>query len=601
MSSPVLDAALGYAELGWPVFKLKGKRPAARSNGFKDATTDRHRIGAMFRRSPRANLGIATGAAGLAVLDVDPRHSGDESLQALEQAHEPIPQTVRARTGGGGEHIFFKNPGDIGSSAGRLGPGLDVRGNGGYVVAPPSTHESGNRYEWINPPDEFEVAEAPAWLLALCNEANAEQASDWEPSGRKPSSAILTLLRDGDWPIGEQRSIMLRVTRALLDEGRSTEDVVGQVFDALERSDQEQQEPWTRVDVEKLVADLAASDPPSLRLKEKSKGGVAARLEMRSLRDAEAVAAEPIDWIVPGLIAAGEKIVIAGPPKSFKTWLALSLCRAVALGEAVLGEEAWKASEPQPVIYVQEEGNPQRWAERLVSTFDGKNSAPFYYAHRPGFSLLKGEHLEELSAQAIELGARLIILDPYQRVTPGVKENDASDSGPAWDAIHELARSTGAAVVVVHHSRKDTGPTMDAIRGTSRIAGEVDLMAVLKKVGNARLEMYLDGRDLVRPMEEDGNLEISYDPERPHEMRVAGRLRTKGAANATLPAVISALTDAHDPLSTSEVVKQVKDRLGESRSRQRVTSQLDALVDEGKVEKVAGPKGKTTRWRWIAE
>ena len=148
-------------------------------------------------------------------------------------------------------------------------------------------------------------------------------------------------------------------------------------------------------------------------------------------------------------------------------------------------------------------------------TFDGSNSAPFYYAHRPGLSLLNGEHLEELSAQVIERRARLILLDPYQRVTPGVKENDASDSGPAWDAIHELARSTGAAVVVVHHSRKDTGPTMDAIRGTSRIAGEVDLMAVLKKVSDGRLEMYLDGRDLVRPTDYDGNLEVAYDRSSP--------------------------------------------------------------------------------------
>ena len=598
MSPPLLDAALSYAELGWPVVKLNGKRPAA-SNGFKDATTDPHRIRATFRGSRRANLGIATGEANLLVLDVDPRHGGDESLRALEQVNGPLPQTVRARTGGGGEHIFFKNPGDVGSSAGRLAHGLDVRGNGGYVVAPPSVHKSGKRYSWINSPDDFEVVNPPAWLLALCVKGVTERDSEWEPSGREPSSEVLALLKDGDWPMGEQRECALRVTRALLNEGRSTEDIVDQVFDALERSNQEPQEPWTHVDVEKLVADLAASDPPSLRLEEKSKGGAAARFEMRSLRDAEAVAAKPIDWIVPDLVAAGEKIVIAGPPKSFKTWFALHLGRAVALGEAVLGEESWKASGPQPVIYVQEEGNPQRWAKRLVSTFDGSNSAPFYYAHRPGLSLLNGEHLEELSAQVIERRARLILLDPYQRVTPGVKENDASDSGPAWDAIHELARSTGAAVVVVHHSRKDTGPTMDAIRGTSRIAGEVDLMAVLKKVSDGRLEMYLDGRDLVRPTDYDGNLEIAYDPEQPHDMRVAGSLRVKGVANTTLPVITSALADADEPLSTSEIKKRVEDQMGGKRSRQRIASLLDVLAGEGKVEKAATSRGKATFWRWI--
>ena len=340
MSPPLLDAALSYAELGWPVVKLNGKRPAA-SNGFKDATTDPRRIRATFRGSRRANLGIATGEANLLVLDVDPRHGGDESLRALEQVNGPLPQTVRARTGGGGEHIFFKNPGDVGSSAGRLAHGLDVRGNGGYVVAPPSVHKSGKRYSWINPPDDFEVVNPPAWLLALCVKGVTERDSEWEPSGREPSTEVLALLKDGDWPMGEQRECALRVARPV-NEGRSTEDIVDQVFDAW-TLDQELQEPWTHVDVERLVADLAASDPPSLRLEEKSKGGTAARFEMRSLRDAEAVAAKPIDWIVPDLVAAGEKIVVAGPPKSFKTWFALHLGRAVALGEAVLGEESWKA------------------------------------------------------------------------------------------------------------------------------------------------------------------------------------------------------------------------------------------------------------------
>lgn len=598
MSPPLLDAALGYAELGWTVFKLNGKRPAT-SNGFKDATADPHRIRATFRGSRRANLGIATGEAKLLIVDVDPRHGGDESLRALEQENGALPQTVRARTGGGGEHIYFKNPGDVGSSAGRLGRGLDVRGNGGYVVAPPSVHKSGRRYSWINPPGDFEVADPPAWLLTLCVKGVTERDSEWEPSGREPSPEVLALLEDGDWAIGEQRECALRVTRALLNEGRGTEDIVDQVFDALERSNQEPSEPWTRGDVEKLVADLAGSDPPSLRLKEQSKGDAAARFEMRSLRDAKVVAAKPIDWVVPDLVAAGEKIVIAGPPKSFKTWFALHLCRAVALGEAVLGEEAWKASGPQSVIYVQEEGNPQRWAKRLVSTFDDDDSAPFYYVHRPGLSLLNNEHLEELSTQAIERHARLILLDPYQRVTPGVKENDASDSGPAWDAIHELARSTGAAVVVVHHSRKDTGPTMDAIRGTSRIAGEVDLMAILKKVSDGRLEMFLDGRDLVRPADYDGNLEVVYDPEQPHDMRVGGSLRVKGAANTTLPAIIDALKDADGPLSTSEVKERVEGELGEKRSRQRIASLLDVLVGEGKVEKAAASKGKATFWRWV--
>jgi hypothetical protein len=96
------------------------------------------------------------------VLDVDRGGGGPESLAALEREHGPAPETARARTGGGGAHLFFGYPPgreEVPNSAGVLGPGLDVRGEGGYVVVPPS--RTRGAYGWV---DGSPPAEA-AWLL----------------------------------------------------------------------------------------------------------------------------------------------------------------------------------------------------------------------------------------------------------------------------------------------------------------------------------------------------------------------------------------------------------------------------------------------------
>jgi hypothetical protein len=164
----LLRAALSYARRGIPVFPCEpsGKRPLT-YNGFWDATTDPRRIEAWWDRWPFANVGVPTGGkSGLLVLDIDSRGGGTESLTILERQDSPLPKTTRSRTGGGGVHVFFKYPvgEEVRNSAGWLGPGLDVRGEGGYVVVPPSRTQSA--YEWI---DRSPPAEA-AWLLERLSE-----------------------------------------------------------------------------------------------------------------------------------------------------------------------------------------------------------------------------------------------------------------------------------------------------------------------------------------------------------------------------------------------------------------------------------------------
>jgi hypothetical protein len=120
--------------------------------GFRDATTDPEVIRAWWTRHPTANIGMATGSgSGLLVIDVDLDKGGFESLAALIHRYKEWPDTPTVRTGGGGIHFYFRFPEDaeIRNDVGRkLGPGIDVRGEGGYVLLPPSVHAKRRAYEW---------------------------------------------------------------------------------------------------------------------------------------------------------------------------------------------------------------------------------------------------------------------------------------------------------------------------------------------------------------------------------------------------------------------------------------------------------------------
>ncbi len=148
--------------------KLCGKVPIT-AHGLKDATTDTGTIESWWRAHPAANIGIATGAAsGIVVLDVDGR-AGEASLAKLPN---PLPDTLVALTRRGA-HFWFAHPGGkVANSAGKLGPGLDVRGDGGYVVAPPSRYSEGNdagQYVWIG--EDRTLVPWPGWLQPRDNGA----------------------------------------------------------------------------------------------------------------------------------------------------------------------------------------------------------------------------------------------------------------------------------------------------------------------------------------------------------------------------------------------------------------------------------------------
>jgi hypothetical protein len=159
-------AALQLAQKGLAVFPCqpRGKEPAC-DTGLHAATTNVERINRWWQAFPDLNIGIATGtASGIFVLDID-GEDGEGSLLKLEGEHGALPPTVEAITGKG-RHCYFRTRGSIHNSVGQIGTGLDIRGDGGYVIAPPSVHPSGRPYAWsVDTTRDF--AQAPDWLHGL--------------------------------------------------------------------------------------------------------------------------------------------------------------------------------------------------------------------------------------------------------------------------------------------------------------------------------------------------------------------------------------------------------------------------------------------------
>ncbi|HYJ85424.1 MAG TPA: bifunctional DNA primase/polymerase [Pyrinomonadaceae bacterium] len=217
----MMAIALQYAEFGWPVFPIHtptgddakpcscwrvacpriGKHPCHRNtckdmgkhpchqsvcesagkhprtkNGVRDASTEEAKIRRWWEIWEDANIGVATGKeAGFFALDVDPRKGGAESLSSLEAKHAKLPETRTADTGGGGVHYLFKYPDfPAKNSIGELGPGIDIKAEGGAIVVAPSLHASGERYRWRN---STPIANAPEWFLRLLRETQKSRAN----------------------------------------------------------------------------------------------------------------------------------------------------------------------------------------------------------------------------------------------------------------------------------------------------------------------------------------------------------------------------------------------------------------------------------------
>jgi bifunctional DNA primase/polymerase-like protein/primase-like protein len=237
----MLSAALKLASAGLAVFpcRVRDKRPAT-ENGLKDATVSHDQITAWWTEQPDCNIAIATGAVSkIFVVDVD----GPDAAFELQRLN--LPATVEAATARG-KHLYFKYPSTpIRNTAGKIAPGIDTRGDGGYVLAPPSIHPSGARYRWTG---ARTVAAAPDQLIAkIAERANgkATPAAEWQQ------------LFSSDIPDGQRDCTLTKMAGKLLRYQVNAADVLGIIHSInVARC----KPPLPAEDIERIVESIAARE-----------------------------------------------------------------------------------------------------------------------------------------------------------------------------------------------------------------------------------------------------------------------------------------------------------------------------------------------------
>ena len=481
-----LESALALAAKGFKVFPIQqgAKFPPLLNGWPAKATSDPETVAMYWVPLPEANIGIH--CEGLCVIDVDVNKGGNESLALLELIDE-LPPTLTTRTPTGGRHLYYRiavddGPGAVPNSVGTLGAGLDVRSTGGYVVAPGSTVEAGD-YTWEH--DKVGIAPAPDWLIERLGTPKVKASTD---SGqvRIVDAPDALLERAGEWLRGAERSTKgsggdqaaYRVAAFLRDMGCS----YAQACDLMRSEAWDFGCGWREGRLEdkpiRSAYKYASGDPgskaalpedfpivpdsgttvPKIGTPEVVPLSLFANREYRSA-----------GHVLKGLLQLASYAEVYGAPGEGKTFVALDAAYHVAAGRDWMGHKAHAG----PVLYLAYEGTGGmvKRAKALIQKY-GTEEVPLYIVgaamnlrDKIGRQAL-GEVIALLPAKPV-----LIVIDTFARALMGGDENSAQDVGAFNTAIAGLISSTGACVMIIHHSGKDKSK---GARGSSALLGALD-------------------------------------------------------------------------------------------------------------------------------
>lgn len=455
-----IDAALEYAGMGWSVFPVEpvGKKPMVKWT--EESSTDPDRIREMWDMCPQANIGIDCGKSGLVVLDID--DVGSIGSLTDKFGFDPSQDdTAVVRTGRGGLHVYYRAGSErVRNSASKVADHVDVRGDGGYVVAPPSVHESGRTYEWarrseprpipesvvkvFNYREEPQRVELPPershekWGLAiLAAEAHAIETS-------QPGQRNNQLNRSAYYVYGavkgghlDESLATMRLRQAARHVGLSESEIEGTLVSAWQGAEERHPQDRPMPDKYEVVPDKE-------------------RRIFRLLSPEDLEQLPPPEWLLKDRLPEGQTWMY-GEPGSGKTFLALDWAASVA-------------AKGMNVIYFVGEG-VQGFARRVwawkefykkdISTFRAVPQAPH---------LLEPDSVATLRATVEHYAPSLIVVDTFARAAVGGDENSARDVGMAIDALDSLWRDMKVSSLVIHHSTKYQGVE----RGSSAIRGAAD-------------------------------------------------------------------------------------------------------------------------------
>lgn len=462
MSNIFLDNASRYAERGFHVFPCisGGKTPLTKS-GFKDASVDPAQIAEWSEQYPDANIGIATGASNLIVLDVDTKE-GKAGLESLKQLYSDsalataLKETKRVRTWSGGYHFYFRPRENVvlHNTASKLGKDLDIRGDGGYVIAPPSRGADGREYTWETP--KAPILEIPLELVSKL------EVKEWRP----------TFLNKDPVGEGSRNDFLMRQGASLRAKGFEQDEI----YAALSAINQNRCNPPVDDDEVKQIAGSVSRYEPGdaierikASVQRNHEGGGDAKkgkkkLDLKSYTDIEK---ERLDWLWYGRIARGKFGLLVGLPGKTKSYLTCYIIAQVTNGRPLPDDYVNLNPEPKSVLLITyEDGQGDTIKPRLEKC--GADMGRVYTIPMESDSFTKNDWgaLELALQEHPDIG--LVVIDPIQAIMAGENDNSETVVRDALNPAVRLGHKYGVSFLGVKHLNKDEGKSIDSRVGGSQ-------------------------------------------------------------------------------------------------------------------------------------
>lgn len=457
----ILDYALDYAEAGYAVIPVKPSDKAPyTAHGLKEATTDPETIRGWWNRWPDANVAVACGKVShdIIVLDVDVKQgkNGLQSVTAWQAAHDYFPETVVAHTPSGGYHYFFRvsDPGIYKNRVEAI-PGVDIRGDGAYVVVYPSANESGKMYTWrhgVSILDTDELADANASVLELL-ELNARNST-----AKKQDAAKRQRVDMHHVPEGQRNDTLFRFASKMVGSGISRDAALEAARAEVATWDN----PLPDFEIVKTVDSAYNSYEPNeetiygnTRPEIDENGEYIPRLPAELSREFLLNPPPKSKPVVVNYLREGEAMLLSGPPKAGKSFLIVQLAIAIATGSRWLGMTCQKKT----VLYIDAELSASMTGERIRDIRERMGIS--YLPDNLHVINTKTGQKDQITLRDVAddfvhgiRSEEVVIVDPLYMFLNS-DENDNSQMKKEMEQIRRIA-SIGVTVIVVHHMAKGT-------------------------------------------------------------------------------------------------------------------------------------------------